>query len=65
MSAAAQVERRIAGPVIELASAWLCSDCNAISDVGEVCARCGSRALLSLKSVLDRDHQSDQNELRG
>jgi rRNA maturation endonuclease Nob1 len=42
--------------IVPLAKAQLCVDCEAIGDAPEGCCRaCGSRSLLSLKTVLDRE----------
>ena len=43
-------------PIVELTEAHLCQDCDAIAAAPQdCCVRCGSRALLSLSTVLNRE----------
>jgi len=40
---------------IPLASAYLCSDCNCVSNCSRSCPACASEVLLNLAGVLDRE----------
>lgn len=40
---------------IPLASAYLCQDCNCVSNCSRQCPACASEVLMGLASILDRD----------
>lgn len=40
---------------IPLTSAYLCQDCNCVSNCSRSCPACASEALMSLSGVLDRE----------
>ena len=40
---------------IPLASAYLCTDCNCVSNSSRQCPACASEALMGLAGVLDRE----------
>ena len=42
---------------IPLASAYLCPNCSCVGNCSERCPACASTALLSLASILDREHE--------
>ncbi|HWE86578.1 MAG TPA: hypothetical protein VG267_16665 [Terracidiphilus sp.] len=40
---------------IPLASAYLCSDCNCVSNCSRSCPACASEALMGLSGILNRE----------
>jgi predicted ATP-dependent serine protease len=53
-------------PIVMLGQAQLCQDCEAISSAPTgTCERCGSFALLSLASVLNRNQESRAEARKG